>query len=75
MRRVYLAIVIVLLAAIVVFAFQNLEMVTMRFLGLGLSAPLALLAVVVYVLGALTGGGLYGLLRQSYRKSRQVPHA
>ncbi|MCK9513633.1 MAG: hypothetical protein M0R28_20750 [Pigmentiphaga sp.] len=75
MRRVYLAVVIVLLAAIVVFAFQNLEMVTMRFLGLGVHAPLAVLAVVVYILGALTGGGLYGLLRQSYRKSRRMPQA
>lgn len=71
MRRLHLAIVIVLLALLGVFALQNLEWVTMRFLGQSLSMPLAVLAVVLYVLGAITGGGLYGLVRHSYRKARQ----
>jgi hypothetical protein len=35
----------------------------MAFLGFSIRAPLAILAVVVYVLGAATGGTLYALLR------------
>lgn len=73
MRRVHLAVVVVLLALLAIFAVQNLELVTMRFLGQSLSMPLAVLAVVVYVLGAITGGGLYSLFRRSYRKARHEP--
>jgi len=70
MRWVYLIVVILFLAALVVFGVQNLQMATMSFLGFSLSAPLVVLAVVVYVLGAVTGGSLYALLRKSVRESR-----
>ncbi len=70
MRWVYLAIVIVFVAAIVIFAFQNLGMVTMSFLGFSVSAPLAIVAAIVYLLGAFTGGSLFGLLRHSLRESK-----
>jgi uncharacterized integral membrane protein len=70
MRWVYLAVVIVFVAAILIFAFQNLGIVTMSFLGFSVSAPLAILAAVVYVLGAFTGGSLFGLLRHSLRESK-----
>lgn len=70
MRWVYLVIVVVFVAAILIFAFQNLGMVTMSFLGFSVRAPLAVLAAVVYVLGAFTGGSLYGLLRHSLRESK-----
>lgn len=66
MRLFYLAVVILFAAAIAIFALQNLERVTMSFLGVNMSAPLAVVTVVVYVLGALTGGGLYALLKRSY---------
>lgn len=70
MRWVYLGIVVVFVAAILIFAFQNLGMVTMSFLGFSVRAPLAILAAVVYVLGAFTGGSLFGLLRHSVRESK-----
>ena len=69
MRWVYLAIVVVFVLAIVIFIVQNRELVTMSFLGFGDRAPLAILAAVVYVLGAITGGSLYALLRKSLRGS------
>jgi lipopolysaccharide assembly protein A len=68
MRWFYLAIVIVFVAATLIFVLQNFDPVTMAFLGLRIRAPLALLVAVVYVLGAITGGSLYALLRQD-RKS------
>jgi lipopolysaccharide assembly protein A len=69
MRWVYLIIVIVFVAAIVLFAIQNVQSTTMSFLGFSIRAPLALLAAVVYVLGALTGGSLFGLLRATIREA------
>ena len=48
----------VFVAAIVIFVIQNGEMVTISFLGFSLRAPLAILAVIVYVLGAITGGSV-----------------
>jgi putative membrane protein len=70
MRWVHLTIVIVFVAAIVIFVFQNRELVTMSFLGFSVRAPLAILAVIVYALGAITGGSLFALLRKSVRASR-----
>jgi uncharacterized integral membrane protein len=70
MRWVYLIIVVVFVAAIVIFGIQNREMVTISFLGFSLRAPLSILAVIVYVLGAITGGSLFALLRKSVRESR-----
>jgi lipopolysaccharide assembly protein A len=70
MRWIYLVIVILFVAAILILVFQNLGVVTMSFLGFSVRAPLAIFAVVVYVLGALTGGSLYALLRHSLRESK-----
>ncbi len=70
MRWLYLTVVIVFATVIVIFVVQNLEAVTMAFLGFSVRAPLAVLAVVVYVLGAATGGTLYAFLRKSVQASR-----
>jgi uncharacterized integral membrane protein len=70
MRWFHLTIIALFAAAILVFAFQNLELVTMSFLGLSARVPLALLVVVIYVLGMVTGGSLWALLRRSLRESR-----
>jgi uncharacterized integral membrane protein len=72
MRWVYLAIIILFVAATLIFAFQNLETVTISFFRMNLSLPLALLTVVVYLLGAATGGSLFALLRRSYSRSWTV---
>lgn len=70
MRWIYLIIVVVFVAAIVIFVVQNRGVVTISFLGFGLRAPLAILAVIIYVLGAISGGSLFALLRKSVRESR-----
>ena len=56
--------------ATLIFALQNFEIVNVAFLGSGVRIPLALLVVVVYLLGAATGGSLFALLRRSYEGSR-----
>jgi hypothetical protein len=67
MRVVYLAVIILLAAAAVIFALQNLTSVSVSFLGFSVTMPLAVLVVVIYVLGAATGGSLFAL------KVRGVP--
>jgi lipopolysaccharide assembly protein A len=71
MRWIYLAVIILFVAATVIFALQNFEIVTMTFLGFNARVPLALLVAVAYVLGAATGGSLFALLRRSYEGSRR----
>ena len=73
MRWLYLAIIAVFVAIILIFVVQNRELITMSFLGFGLRAPLAIIAVIVYVLGAVTGGSLFALLRKSVQASRVRP--
>jgi lipopolysaccharide assembly protein A len=70
MRWFYLTVVVLFAAATIIFIVQNVEVVTMSFLGLSVRAPLAVLAAVAYVLGTLTGGSLYALLRKSVQGSR-----
>ena len=72
MRWLYLAIVVVFVAALIIFVFQNTESVGISFLALGVTLPLAVLVCVVYVLGALSGGSLYALLRRSVAGSRRA---
>jgi lipopolysaccharide assembly protein A len=71
MRWVYLAIIVLLVVVTLVFALQNLEMITVSFLGFGIRAPLAILVTVVYLLGAVTGGSLLALLRRLVEGSRR----
>jgi uncharacterized integral membrane protein len=70
MRWVHLAIVVLFVAAIIIFAIQNRETVTMAFLGFSIRAPLALVSTGLYVLGAITGGSLFALLRRSLEGAR-----
>ena len=70
MRWVHLAIVILFAAAAIIFAIQNREVATMAFLGFSIRASLAVLIIGVYVLGAITGGSLFALLRRSVEKSK-----
>lgn len=76
MRWVYLAIICLFAAAVIIFAAQNLQIVSMSFLGISARVPLALLVVGVYLLGAATGGSLLALLRQSIKGAKKrVPNA
>jgi lipopolysaccharide assembly protein A len=71
-RWLYLAIVVLFVAALIIFVFQNTDRVSMSFLWFGVTLPLAVLVAIVYVLGALSGGSLYALLRRSVAGSRRA---
>jgi putative membrane protein len=70
MRWIHLTVVALFVAATVLFAVQNFEIVTMSFLGFSARAPLALQVAIVYFLGMVTGGSLLALLRRSLHGSR-----
>ena len=61
-----IAVVVALVVAMLIFAFQNLQVVTVTFFGFRLSAPLALQAIIIYVLGMVTGGGAMALVRWAF---------
>jgi uncharacterized integral membrane protein len=71
MRWIHLCVIVLFAAAAIIFALQNLEIVTMTFLGFSARVPLALLAVIMYLLGAVSGGSLLALLRRSYEGSKR----
>ena len=65
MRWLHMVVMCVFAAAVIIFAAQNLQIVTISFLGFSAEVRLAILAAGIYLLGALTGGSLLALLRQS----------
>jgi lipopolysaccharide assembly protein A len=70
MRWFHIFVVVLFGLATAIFAFQNLQTVTLAFLGFSVGAPLALLVLIIYVLGMVTGGSLFALLRRSLAGSR-----
>ena len=70
MRWFYLAVVVLFAVAVILFAAQNRDMTTVAFLRMDVQVPLAVVMVVVYLLGALTGGSLLALLRKSIHAAR-----
>jgi uncharacterized integral membrane protein len=72
MRWFHLAVIILFAAAMVIFALQNLAVVTVTFLGFSARAPLAVVVPIIYLLGAATGGSLLALLRRSYERSKRT---
>jgi uncharacterized integral membrane protein len=70
MRWLHLAVVVIFAAAILIFIAQNLELVTMSFLGFSARTPLAVLAALAYALGMATGGSLWALLKRSFQGSK-----
>lgn len=70
MRWMYVAVITVLALVTLIFALQNLQSVTVSFLRLQLSSPLAVLVIIVYGLGMATGGSAWALLRWAWQGSQ-----
>jgi lipopolysaccharide assembly protein A len=72
MRWINAIVVAVLVAAILIFAVQNFQITTVSFLNFRISAPLALLVALVYLLGMITGGSVWALVRWAMEGTRQL---
>ena len=68
MRLVYLLILLIVLAALILFAVQNHETVTLQYLNQTVSCSLPLLIAVVYVLGMVSGWTVVGFLKRSIQR-------
>ncbi len=68
MRFLCLVILILVLAALLIFALQNKEDVTVQYLDQVVSCPLALLIGCVYLLGMVSGWTVVGFLKRSFRR-------
>ena len=71
MRWIHLTVIAILAVAMLIFAIQNFQSVTVQFLRLSLNAPLALLVLVIYLLGMATGGSVWALIRRAVEGSRR----
>jgi lipopolysaccharide assembly protein A len=65
MRYLQAFVFLAFLLAIGVFAIQNRDVITVNFLNWKLSQPVALLSVLVYALGMLSGWTVVAFLRRS----------
>lgn len=72
MRVIYASVLLLFSAAVAVFCVQNLETVTIAYLGWSLSLPLPLLVLIVYLFGMISGWGLLTLLRQSIHRATKA---
>ncbi len=68
MRVFYFLVLLVIVLAIGLFAWQNDESVTLRYLDRNFTAPLSLLIAAVYVLGMLSGWTVVGFLKRSVQR-------
>jgi putative membrane protein len=73
MRYIQAVIFLIFLAAIGVFALQNRDVITVSFLTWKLSQPVALLTVVVYFVGMLSGWTVVAFVRRSFRRITEHP--
>jgi lipopolysaccharide assembly protein A len=71
MRWLHLFVIVLFAAAVVLFAAQNLQLVTMSFLRFSATVPMALLAGIIYLLGMATGGSLLALLHRLVEGARR----
>jgi uncharacterized integral membrane protein len=63
MKILYVACIVVFAAIVLLFKVQNLETVTVSFLGASMTMAVSVLILIVYALGMLTGGFVLALLR------------
>ena len=71
MRWVNTTVIVALVIATLIFALQNFQSVTVSFLSFRVSAPLAILVAIIYLLGMATGGSAWALMRWAWRGSKQ----
>ena len=73
MRWFYMGVTAVFLLVVIIFALQNLEPVSIDFLGFSARAPVAVVIIVIYLVGMATGSSLIALLKKSLAEARRHP--
>lgn len=71
MRYVYIALIALFVTLITLFKVQNLDRVTVDLLGASMTLPVSVMVLLIYVLGALTGGTLLALVRTWFQGAKR----
>ena len=69
MKYVYIALIVVFAGIVLLFKVQNLTMVTVSLFAASVTLPISVLVLSIYVLGMLTGGMVFALLRTLIRRA------
>jgi putative membrane protein len=69
MKLIYIALIVLVTVAMLLFKFPSVDMVTLTFLSMTTSLPLPTVLIIVYVMGMVTGGALLALLRSIIRRT------
>jgi putative membrane protein len=72
MRFVYMGLIIVVTVVVLLFKVQNLTNVTISLFSMSATMPVSLLILGVYVLGMVTGGTVWSLLRGWFSGARRT---
>jgi uncharacterized integral membrane protein len=73
LRFIQAIILLAFLGVVGIFAVQNMQTVSLRFLNWSMTGPIALLIVAVYFLGMLTGWTVVSFLRRSIHRVTEHP--
>ena len=73
MKNLYIGLIVVFTALVLLFMIQNLQTATISLFSTSITLPLSVLVFAIYVLGMLTGGFLFSLLRKGLGRARQSP--
>jgi lipopolysaccharide assembly protein A len=68
MRLIYFLLLVIFIAAIAVFAVQNKDEVTIKYLDRSENLPLPAVVGAAYLLGMFTGWTVVGLLKRSFQR-------
>jgi uncharacterized integral membrane protein len=71
MKYLYIALIVAFTAMVLLFKVQNLEQVTVSLFSSSMTLSVSTLILLVYILGALSGGMLYSLLKKWVGKARE----
>lgn len=64
MRVLKTILLLFFIVAIALFTFQNMEIVKLSFLNLHLEIPLSIASVSIYILGTISGGIVFSMLKK-----------
>ncbi len=71
MRWLYIAVIALFALLVIDLAVENFQPVTISLFGYGLRLPMVLFIVILYVLGMVSGSGLWALLRRAVERSKR----
>jgi lipopolysaccharide assembly protein A len=69
MKHIKTVFAAILLILIIIFSFQNMEVTNLKLFSWSVQMPVAIYIIVFYILGMLTGGMLFSLLRQLFEQA------